>query len=415
MVLEECHEPREEAGEEGAREPALRWIERVARPFPCDDREGDEGGDGERSVAREHQRVREVVRPEPGRRHRRETEHGIGARLAEPPLEPDQEDEARKLDREEAEDERRRLEPRLASRGTRLVGGDGVAEARGELRHRPIEGDPREAHGRPFEREEMPSAVGLGHGRHVVHPAVPADDRVDPERVLLDERHRHVRADVLVRVVHPADERVDPREDQRDEREEHPHDLRRAARGQRDAHGCLLGYSTRHHKPSALRDETGALVVRPTLARHGSPDAQPRPSHLQRGGGHPGASHAAAGVPRQAGPRRRGRLRRTTARATARWSSCAGSPSGEPRYRVLSFARNFGHQTAITAGLDYARGKAVVVMDADLQDPPEVVLDDGRQVARGLRRRLRQAPLARGGDVLQARHGAGASTGSSRR
>lgn len=48
---------------------------------------------------------------------------------------------------------------------------------------------------------------------------------------------------------------------------------------------------------------------------------------------------------------------------------------GEPRYRILSFARNFGHQTAITAGIDYARGAAVVVMDADLQDPPEVVLE----------------------------------------
>jgi glycosyltransferase involved in cell wall biosynthesis len=48
--------------------------------------------------------------------------------------------------------------------------------------------------------------------------------------------------------------------------------------------------------------------------------------------------------------------------------------ANEPRYRVLSFARNFGHQSAITAGVDYARGRAVVVMDADLQDPPEVVL-----------------------------------------
>lgn len=44
------------------------------------------------------------------------------------------------------------------------------------------------------------------------------------------------------------------------------------------------------------------------------------------------------------------------------------------RYRVISFARNFGHQRAITAGIDRARGDAVVIMDADLQDPPEVVL-----------------------------------------
>jgi polyisoprenyl-phosphate glycosyltransferase len=64
----------------------------------------------------------------------------------------------------------------------------------------------------------------------------------------------------------------------------------------------------------------------------------------------------------------------------------------EPRYRVLSFARNFGHQAAITAGLDHARGEAVVVMDADLQDPPEVVLDmvakwrEGFDVVYGKRR-----------------------------
>jgi dolichol-phosphate mannosyltransferase len=45
----------------------------------------------------------------------------------------------------------------------------------------------------------------------------------------------------------------------------------------------------------------------------------------------------------------------------------------EPRYKLLSFGRNFGHQIAITAGLDIAEGNAVVVMDADLQDPPEVV------------------------------------------
>ncbi|MBN2574813.1 MAG: glycosyltransferase family 2 protein [Deltaproteobacteria bacterium] len=47
----------------------------------------------------------------------------------------------------------------------------------------------------------------------------------------------------------------------------------------------------------------------------------------------------------------------------------------EPRYRVVTFGRNFGHQMAITAGMDRAEGEAVVVMDADLQDPPEVVRD----------------------------------------
>jgi glycosyltransferase involved in cell wall biosynthesis len=45
----------------------------------------------------------------------------------------------------------------------------------------------------------------------------------------------------------------------------------------------------------------------------------------------------------------------------------------DPRVKVIRFARNFGHQVAITAGLDFAVGDAVIVMDADLQDPPEVI------------------------------------------
>jgi len=45
----------------------------------------------------------------------------------------------------------------------------------------------------------------------------------------------------------------------------------------------------------------------------------------------------------------------------------------DARVTVISFARNFGHQAAISAGLDQARGNAVIVMDADLQDPPEVL------------------------------------------
>ncbi len=41
--------------------------------------------------------------------------------------------------------------------------------------------------------------------------------------------------------------------------------------------------------------------------------------------------------------------------------------------KLVEFSRNFGHQLAITAGLEYTKGDAVVVMDADLQDPPEVI------------------------------------------
>lgn len=47
----------------------------------------------------------------------------------------------------------------------------------------------------------------------------------------------------------------------------------------------------------------------------------------------------------------------------------------DSRVSVLNFSRNFGHQKAITAGLDYAKGDAVILMDTDLQDPPAVSLE----------------------------------------
>jgi polyisoprenyl-phosphate glycosyltransferase len=59
--------------------------------------------------------------------------------------------------------------------------------------------------------------------------------------------------------------------------------------------------------------------------------------------------------------------------------------------RPVIFARNFGHQVAITAGWDYARGDAVIIIDADLQDPPETILDlaekwkEGYQVVYAIR------------------------------
>ena len=47
----------------------------------------------------------------------------------------------------------------------------------------------------------------------------------------------------------------------------------------------------------------------------------------------------------------------------------------DERVRPVIFARNFGHQIAVTAGLDYSRGSAVTIIDSDLQDPPELILD----------------------------------------
>lgn len=51
--------------------------------------------------------------------------------------------------------------------------------------------------------------------------------------------------------------------------------------------------------------------------------------------------------------------------------------------KLINFSRNFGHQIAITAGMDYASGDAVVVIDADLQDPPELILEMIRQWREG--------------------------------
>lgn len=63
-----------------------------------------------------------------------------------------------------------------------------------------------------------------------------------------------------------------------------------------------------------------------------------------------------------------------------------------PQLAILNLSRNYGHQAALTAGLAYAQGARVLVMDADLQDPPELLpammqaLDDGAEIAYGQRR-----------------------------
>ncbi len=55
------------------------------------------------------------------------------------------------------------------------------------------------------------------------------------------------------------------------------------------------------------------------------------------------------------------------------WSGISDLAASDDRVRGVRFARNFGHQAAVTAGVDVARGRAVVLIDADLQDPPEII------------------------------------------
>lgn len=71
----------------------------------------------------------------------------------------------------------------------------------------------------------------------------------------------------------------------------------------------------------------------------------------------------------------------------------------DPRLAVCAFSRNFGHQAAVSAGLDRASGRAVVVVDGDLQDPPELIptllqkLNEGFDVVHAVRRRRPEGPL----------------------
>ena len=73
----------------------------------------------------------------------------------------------------------------------------------------------------------------------------------------------------------------------------------------------------------------------------------------------------------------------------------------DSRVKVISLSRNFGHQPAITAGLNYAAGNIVAVMDADLQDPPELILSmitkwrEGFDVVYGVRSKRKEGFLKR--------------------
>ncbi len=73
----------------------------------------------------------------------------------------------------------------------------------------------------------------------------------------------------------------------------------------------------------------------------------------------------------------------------------------DPHVKFISFTRNFGHESATTAGLDFASGDAVVIIDADLQDPPEVIeemvrlWEEGYEVVYGKRKGRKKEPITK--------------------
>ncbi len=86
-----------------------------------------------------------------------------------------------------------------------------------------------------------------------------------------------------------------------------------------------------------------------------------------------------------------------------------GLAATDPRLKVVSLTRNFGHQAAVTAGLHHARGNIVCVMDADLQDPPEEVLPfidrvrNGMDVVYAIRTNRKEGPFKRASYFLYYR------------
>lgn len=83
------------------------------------------------------------------------------------------------------------------------------------------------------------------------------------------------------------------------------------------------------------------------------------------------------------------------------WNILCRFQSADPRWRCLSFSRNFGHQAAVSAGLYHAEGEAVFIIDADLQDPPEELhrflskWEDGFDVIYGVRQKRKEGMVKR--------------------
>jgi len=81
------------------------------------------------------------------------------------------------------------------------------------------------------------------------------------------------------------------------------------------------------------------------------------------------------------------------------WQLLKTQSEKDNRWKILSFSRNFGHQTAVSCGLTYTKGDAVFIIDADLQDPPEVLAsflnkwEQGYDVVYAVRKASKESPL----------------------
>jgi len=83
------------------------------------------------------------------------------------------------------------------------------------------------------------------------------------------------------------------------------------------------------------------------------------------------------------------------------WQIMTEIHQSDPRWKMVCLARNFGHQVALWTGLTVSRGDAVIVLDADLQDPPEIVPQfpkewtEGCDVVYGVRQKRKESLLKR--------------------
>src|SRR5207302_355424 len=89
------------------------------------------------------------------------------------------------------------------------------------------------------------------------------------------------------------------------------------------------------------------------------------------------------------------------------WATMRALAEHDPRLVLVNLSRNHGHQLALTAGLSVARGRRILIIDADLQDPPELlpgmirIMDSGADVVYGRRRRREgEGPFKRASAAL---------------